>query len=302
MFNATVSAPPAITRTVRPDLLPFVSDAMLALVLPIIAYWTFSGFFALLDSVSYFDKFRLHTPEELTKRNRCTKTEVVRAVLIEHFLQTVAGIILMKVEGPQYTGHEAHDIWKLQKNFKLGYTAAKVLYYGVIPAVKIFVAFLIMDSWQFFLHRAMHMNKFLYKHLHSVHHRMYVPYAFGALYNSVLEGFLLDTAGAGLAYTLVGLSARESIIFYVFSTMKTVDDHCGYELPYDPFQMLFPNSSAYHDIHHQAFGIKTNFSQPFFVHWDEFFGTKYKDTEKYIAEQRAKRLEHLKLEKEKKTN
>lgn len=129
------------------------------------------------------------------------------------------------------------------------------------------------------LHRYMHLNSFLYRHLHSVHHRLYVPYAFGALYNSLLEGFLLDTLGTGIAHISTGLSARESMILYTFSTLKTVDDHCGYELPFDPFQKLFPNNAAYHDIHHQHFGIKTNYAQPFFTFWDTWYGTRYPDTE-----------------------
>jgi hypothetical protein len=33
------------------------------------------------------------------------------------------------------------------------------------------------------------------------------------------------------------------------------------------------NSSAYHDIHHQLYGNKYNFSQPFFVMWDKILGT-----------------------------
>jgi sphinganine C4-monooxygenase len=43
-----------------------------------------------------------------------------------------------------------------------------------------------------------------------------------------------------------------------------VDDHCGLWLPGNILQALFGNNSAYHDIHHQLYGNKYNFSQPFF--------------------------------------
>lgn len=33
------------------------------------------------------------------------------------------------------------------------------------------------------------------------------------------------------------------------------------------------NNAEYHDIHHQSWGIKTNFSQPFFTVWDRALGT-----------------------------
>lgn len=91
-----------------------------------------------------------------------------------------------------------------------------------------------------------------------------------------MEGFVLDTAGAGLAYKVSFMSPRMAIFFYVFSTMKTVDDHCGYALPWDPLQHITSNNAAYHDIHHQSWGIKRNFSQPFFTVWDRWLGTVWK--------------------------
>lgn len=111
--------------------------------------------------------------------------------------------------------------------------------------------------------------------LHSRHHRLYVPYAFGALYNHPIEGFLLDTAGTGVGFLTSMMTNRQSIWYFTFSTIKTVDDHCGYAFPWDPLQRLTGNNAAYHDIHHQSWGIKTNFSQPFFTFWDRMLGTKW---------------------------
>lgn len=64
--------------------------------------------------------------------------------------------------------------------------------------------------------------------------------------------------------------------FFTFSTIKTVDDHCGYAFPWDPLQHATSNNAAYHDIHHQSWGIKSNFSQPFFIFWDRLFNTQWK--------------------------
>lgn len=110
---------------------------------------------------------------------------------------------------------------------------------------------------------------------HSRHHRLYVPYAFGALYNHPFEGFLLDTAGTGVGYLISGMSTRQAMWFFTMSTIKTVDDHCGYAFPWDPLQHFTSNNAAYHDIHHQSWGIKTNFSQPFFIFWDRLLGTQW---------------------------
>ena len=110
----------------------------------------------------------------------------------------------------------------------------------------------IIDTWQYFLHRAMHTNRWLYKQFHSVHHRLYVPYAFGALYNHPLEGLVLDTVGTGIAEFLACMTTREAMLLFLVSSLKTVDDHCGYSLPFDPLQLLTSNNADYHDIHHQV--------------------------------------------------
>jgi sphinganine C4-monooxygenase len=44
-------------------------------------------------------------------------------------------------------------------------------------------------------------------------------------------------------------------------------------LPYNIFQNLFQNNTAYHDIHHQLQGTKYNYSQPFFSIWDRILRT-----------------------------
>lgn len=154
-------------------------------------------------------------------------------------------------------------------------TLARTLYWLVVPALQFALAVLVVDTWQYFLHRAMHMNQWLYRTFHSRHHRLYVPYAFGALYNHPVEGFLLDTLGALIAYKAAGMSTRQGMWFFTGSTVKTVDDHCGYALPWDPLQHLTSNNAGYHDIHHQSWGIKTNFSQPFFTFWDRWLGTAW---------------------------
>jgi len=153
---------------------------------------------------------------------------------------------------------------------------AKAMYWLILPGLQFFLGIVIVDTWQYFLHRAMHMNKWMYATFHSRHHKLYVPYAYGALYNHPFEGFLLDTLGTGLAYLVSGMTVRQSMWFFTCSTIKTVDDHCGYSLPFDPLQLITSNNAAYHDIHHQSWGIKTNFSQPFFTIWDRVLDTMFK--------------------------
>lgn len=173
----------------------------------------------------------------------------------------LAGAIL----GGQY------PLWKTNINGVTGYTStapsfagwelefASIIYWYLFPALQYGVAILWVDTWQYFLHRLMHMNKWLYTTFHSRHHRLYMPYAYGALYNHPFEGFLLDTVGASIGYKIAGMGTRQGMWFFTGSTIKTVDDHCGYALPWDPLQHLTSNNSGYHDVHHQSWGIKASF-------------------------------------------
>ncbi|MCO5546972.1 hypothetical protein L7F22_000411 [Adiantum nelumboides] len=142
-----------------------------------------------------------------------------------------------------------------------------------VQVLQVGIAMFVMDTWQYFVHRYMHVNRFLYRHVHSQHHRLVVPYAIGALYNHPLEGLLLDTVGGAISFLVSGMTPKTSVFFFSFAVIKTVDDHCGLRLPGNPFHMFFKNNTAYHDIHHQLLGTKYNFSQPFFMMWDKYLGT-----------------------------
>ncbi|KAI0741448.1 sphingosine hydroxylase [Daedaleopsis nitida] len=281
-------------------------DHLFALAVPVLSYWILSIFFHILDISEWkrLDKYRLHESEEVKARNLVTRTEVVRAVIFQQVIQTLMGLWWVE-ELP--TGGEVDHVANMLRmaswlewlaTWVLGEEAGRqllasrgadglyTLYWWALPVARFFMGMFIIDTWQYFLHRAMHMNTYLYKKFHSTHHRLYVPYAFGALYNHPVEGFLLDTCGAVLAEWIAGSSTREAMLLFLVSTLKTVDDHCGYKLPWDPLQLASPNNADYHDIHHQVIGIKSNFSQPFFIHWDVILGTRM--TRKDIEQRRAK--------------
>ena len=278
----------------KPDLVEWMSDKHLSLAAPVIAYWVLSLFFHALDTAqfSFLEKYRLHESEEVKSRNLVSRIDVIWAVFLQHIIQTALGLVFIDERGNEASydhpaGMRAAAPWVVQAVRVLcGPKASEQLlanygpqlvhatYWWLIPSAQFIFALLVMDTWQYFLHRLMHVNKFLYRKFHSVHHRLYVPYAYGALYNHWFEGLLLDTLGAAVSHYVSGMGIRQGVFLFAFSTLKTVDDHCGYALPFDPFQMAFGNNAPYHDVHHQSYGLKKNFSQPFFVHWDTILGTK----------------------------
>ncbi|XP_024528564.1 sphinganine C4-monooxygenase 1 [Selaginella moellendorffii] len=230
----------------------YASDELMGTVLPLVVYWVYAGFYHLLPPL---DHLRLHSRKE-SSRNLVTMPTVIKGVLLQQGIQASMAILLFSI-----TSQKPSD----DKNPVQPPLAMQLFQFVV--------AMLVMDTWQYFVHRLMHVNKFLYRHVHSHHHRLVVPYAFGALYNHPLEGLLLDTVGGALSFLASGMTPRTAVFFFSFATIKTVDDHCGIMIPGNPFHTIFRNNAAYHDIHHQLFGTKYNFSQPFFVMWDKILGT-----------------------------
>ncbi|KAF2150835.1 sphingolipid C4-hydroxylase SUR2 [Myriangium duriaei CBS 260.36] len=346
-MDPTLPPLPAYRLEPLPPLVPGIPDKYLSMLILVALYWLVSLFFHIIDELDLFPQYRLHTPEEVLKRNHVSRWEVLKDVILQQVIQTVFGIILGTLDPDPMFGKEEYDIavWAQRLRLaqhalpsalafigldafglskKLAAThpilsgvlaggqynafqqtasgtvpafmgweliAAKGIYHLLIPALQFISAIIIVDTWQYFWHRAMHMNKWLYTQFHSRHHRLYVPYAYGALYNHPVEGFILDTLGAGIAFLVTGMTCRQGMVFFGCSTVKTVDDHCGYALPFDPLQHLTSNNAGYHDIHHQSWGIKTNFSQPFFTFWDGFLGTKYKGDTSLRYERDRKAME-----------
>ena len=70
-----------------------ISDHDLALLMPVLVYWSASLFFHALDVLrpAWSEKFRLHEPEELKRRNRVSMTRVILMVMLQHAIQTALG-------------------------------------------------------------------------------------------------------------------------------------------------------------------------------------------------------------------
>ena len=212
-----------------PSLLPPIPDKLLTLLLPIAAYWGLSLLFHWIDTKDYFPQYRLHTPAEVAKRNRVSRWEVVRDVVVQQVIQTGVGWLLGMTEPDDFYGKEEYDValWArrirnaeraiprmlafvgldatgLAKNLlpthptlagtllggrylsvsgmDAGSDAfssvvpkfaswelmlASAIYWIAVPVLQFSIAIVVVDTWQYFLHRAMHMNKWMYSMWHS---------------------------------------------------------------------------------------------------------------------------------------
>jgi len=277
----------------RANLVSFIPDKYLSIFVPVAVYWICAIPFDILDyfSPAFLEKYRIHESAEIQAKNKVTRSRVIVTVLFQQFLQVLLGFWWLEENGNDKLNH-LRSIQFIQANLgriisqivgsesahqfanTTGPLFASWMYWWGIPCIQLLFAMFILDTWQYTLHRLFHTVPFLYKHIHSWHHRLYVPFAYGALYNHPVEGFLLDLLGSVVAMEAARMTVRQSIAFFAIATAKTIHDHSGWSLPLDPMQFMFRNNADYHDIHHQAIGIKYNFSQPFFVHWDKLLGTE----------------------------
>src|SRR5271170_1616512 len=78
----------------RPSLLTGISDQVLALVGPVIAYWALSLLFHFLDTSGWrwLEKYRIHESSEVQSRNRASRSQVIWAVLLQQATQTTLGL------------------------------------------------------------------------------------------------------------------------------------------------------------------------------------------------------------------
>lgn len=213
---------PTYVESPVPHLIPGLDDFYLSLIAPIVGYWIVSGIFHVIDVYDIWPQYRLHTPAEIASRNRATRYEVFRDVIIQQIIQTIAGAALGWMDPPQMMGTENYDIavWAtrirlsqralpamlgllglnaagMAKNMSISHpllaavlsgghypflttglagpdgsavpafatwelALARTTYYLLVPAFQFFVAVSFVDTWQYFLHRAMHMNKWMY--------------------------------------------------------------------------------------------------------------------------------------------
>lgn len=222
---------PSYTLSAREPLLPPIPDNILSLILPIVAYWGMSMIYHFLDVNNYFEQYRLHTPAELSKRNRVTRWEVVRDVVLQQVVQTLAGMGMAYFDPVETVGREEYDVAVWARRVRIAQKAipsalalvgvdaaglaksmsqsghsflagalaggsypdviqslildsgaevtapafaswemslAGFLYWYFVPGLQFLLAVSIVDTWQYFLHRAMHLNRWLYgKSVHA---------------------------------------------------------------------------------------------------------------------------------------
>jgi sphinganine C4-monooxygenase len=89
----------------KASLMDIWSDEMMAVWVPIAVYWGQCTIFEVLMrlEIPFFEKYRIHTPEDRDRRNKVSFGKVLIMVALQHVVQIVLGIALMKNIDPAAT-------------------------------------------------------------------------------------------------------------------------------------------------------------------------------------------------------
>ncbi len=130
--------------------------------------------------------------------------------------------------------------------------------------------FIYLDDFLYYwMHRAMH-GGWLYRKIHSVHHRIHTPWAVTGHYMHPVE-YVATGSVALIGPMMVGAHVLTLWIWIAFRQWEACEGHCGYAFPWSPTRFLpFGDGAVHHDFHHAK--IKGNYAG-FLGLWDRVFGT-----------------------------
>ncbi|KAK0623892.1 hypothetical protein B0T14DRAFT_190928 [Immersiella caudata] len=247
---------------------------------PAVAYFGTAFFYDAVDALGLFPQHRIRPSDEECKKNLASRSAVFRHMVLYHAIGTAFLLVAGEISPPpvakqggvgtlEWFSAALETLFGWQGGSDVNNYSSWVLRVAYLLARQ-FAALVILDTWVFWCHYFEHQVPWLYRKIHSVHHQLYTPFPMGALYNHPVESIVTDSIGGLLASTVVHLTGMEQLVFFSLVTMKTVEDHAPYELPWSPFVIFAKWTGAgvvYHNIHHQSWGLKA--SEFSFVHAEQ---------------------------------
>lgn len=154
----------------------------------------------------------------------------------------------------------------------MGMTSKLPLPSWKVVAFQIASYFILEDFIFYWGHRILH-TKWLYKHIHSVHHEYATPFGLTSEYAHPAEILFLGFAtffGPGIT----GPHLFTLWLWMILRVLETVEAHCGYDFPWS-FSKLFPlyGGADFHDYHHRLLYTKSGNYASTFTYMDWIFGT-----------------------------
>ncbi|MCB9566524.1 MAG: sterol desaturase family protein [Myxococcales bacterium] len=141
------------------------------------------------------------------------------------------------------------------------------------------------DAWFYLCHRLLH-TPWLFRHVHSVHHRSVDVNPFSSYSFHAVESLLLS-AWVVPAVILLPIPLPALALVQVIGLLNNVNSHLGYELLPRWWVRVWPfawtSTATYHNLHHQR--SRGNYGL-FFRLWDRALGTEIPGYEATFRERR----------------
>jgi 4-alpha-methyl-delta7-sterol-4alpha-methyl oxidase len=223
------------------------------IAITVVAYWLAVGFYTAIPFLfpNYAARYRLQpTGRQMPMRRH------VRMVVLTLFNQTILPLLFFFVVGSVY--------------FYLGGELSLQLPTWPVMLWHIGVYVLVFEVLFYLVHRLLH-TPYLFRTVHSLHHRFKAPVPYcGACVHPVefVLAYIIPNVAAAIVF---GFSFPEYVLFLSLEYVHNVHDHCGYAYPWDPFQFFDGQNVWNHNEHHKL--IRVNYSGAFTMVLDKFMGT-----------------------------
>lgn len=141
-----------------------------------------------------------------------------------------------------------------------------------------FVFELIFDFFYYWMHRAFHTNRFLYKNVHAVHHEDQITTVYTTFHHSFPDLLLTNTVPLLLTSICFPVPAYTFALIFCYKNIAEVAGHSGVNKKTPSFVQCIWLPKALgielytrnHCLHHEM--PQVNFSKRFSI-WDKIFGT-----------------------------
>lgn len=212
-------------------------------------YFGFGLFWFVVDLIPAFKKYKIQPSKPFAAEDQW---KCFKGLMFSHIVIQFPMMLL------------THHVLKV-----LGFRLSSPLPRLSVVMLKVVGCFLIEDFYFYWIHRFLHWDR-IYKYIHKMHHVHKAPFGIAAEYAHPVETFFLGI-GTILGPFFLSRHLFELWVWLFFRLMETVEDHAGYELPFNPTRYIpFWAGATHHDFHHEKFD--GNFASVFTI-WDYVFGT-----------------------------